>query len=377
MDGPAQRDIGRLLYLLTEQASDHAFLMLDLQGRVTWWSKGAEEIFGHTPEQILGKPSGVLFAPDDQAARVPEWEVDVANRDGPAEDDRWMVRRDGSRFWANGILVAIRDDDGRTLGYGKILRNRTDVKEQLDTLRNRAREAQAEARRRDVFLGMLSHELRNPLGPIGNAVAIVRAATKELAPETSFALNVIERQMHLLERLVQDLMEHTRVGSGKVDLRLEPIVLQELLGQVVADHRDRARARHQQLELIATEGAILVNGDRDRLRQVMTNLVVNALKYTPEHGHIWVKANTEGDETLIKVEDDGIGIPTDMLPRIFELFTQVENSRAESQGGLGLGLPLVKELVSMHGGTVQVRSDGPGKGSEFCVRLPLLAKGGA
>ena len=371
MDGTSHREIERLLLLLTQQAPDHAFMMIDVQGRVAWWSKGAEHIFGHTAEQIIGKPAEVLFAPDDQAARVPEWEIQVALRDGPAEDDRWMMRRDGSRFWANGILVAIRGEDGQTLAYGKVLRNRTDVKEQLDALRNLAREAQADARRRDVFLGMLSHELRNPLGPIANAVAIVRAASKDLAPEASFALNVIERQMHLLERLVQDLGEHSRVAAGKVDLRLEPVVLQELLGQVVADHRDRARARRQQLELIATEGAILVNADRDRLRQVVTNLVVNALKYTHEDGHIWVKAVTEGDEALLKVEDNGIGIPTEMLPLIFDLFTQVESSRGESQGGLGLGLALVKELVTLHGGTVQVRSDGVGKGSEFTVRLPL------
>ena len=366
-----------LLRLVAEQALDHAFMLIDRGGRVIWWSKGAENIFGHTAEQIVGRPAAVLFAPDDKASGIPDYEVEVAVRDGPSEDDRWMVRRDGSLFWANGIMVALRDEKGETLAFGKILRNRTDLKEQVETLRNAARDAQAAARRKDTFLGIISHELRNPLEPIANAVGIMRATMGDMTHEVAYALGAIERQLHVLERLVRDLMEHTRIASGKADLRLEPIVLQAVLREIVADLGPRARTRRQELEFLAAEGDIVVEGDRDRLHQVFTNLVVNSLKYTPEGGHVWVKASTEGEEALVKVGDDGIGIPTEMQPRIFELFTQVEASRPAAQGGLGIGLSLVKNLVTLHGGTVQVRSDGVGKGSEFMVRLPLLRKGPA
>jgi two-component system CheB/CheR fusion protein len=377
MDSVSPGQVEHMLRQLAEQALDHAFMLLDPQGRVLWWSRGAERIFGYAPGEIVGKDSRILFAPGDQEAGVPDYEQLVASSDGPAEDDRWMLRRDGSRFWANGIMAALRDDAGKVIAFGKILRNRTDLKEQLETLRNAASEAQAAARRQDIFLGMLSHELRNPLAPIANAVAILRSATGEMSHEVAYAIGAIERQRHMLERLVNDLLEHTRVTSGKVDLRLERVVLQELLAAVTRDLASRAQSRGQSLELLAPAGDIVVNADRDRLHQVFTNLVVNSIKYTPEGGHIWIKASSEGDDALVKVTDDGIGIPTEMQPRIFELFTQVESARGSSQGGLGLGLAIVKDLVALHGGSVQVRSEGPGKGSEFSVRMPLVAQGPA
>ena len=362
----------RLLRLATEEASDHAFILLDLTRNVTWWSRGAEEIFGYTPSEIVGQSVSLLFTPEDIASGMPQYEVEVALRDGPGEDDRWMQRRDGSRFWASGILVAVRDAAGELLGFAKILRNRTDLKEQLEALRNFGRELEAAGRQRDVFFGTLAHELRNPLGSISNALAIVGKHLPQPSREVEFALKVIDRQMQLLGRLVEDLMDLTRVGEGKVVLRLEPVLLQTLVSDVAGDTEQRLRQRGQSLAMLFAEGPIHVNADRDRLRQVILNLVVNASKYTPEGGHISLKVTTEGNEALIKVEDDGVGISAEMLPKIFELFTQVESSRVSSQGGLGIGLALVKSLVSLHGGTVQARSDGLGKGAEFAVRLPRM-----
>jgi two-component system CheB/CheR fusion protein len=144
----------------------------------------------------------------------------------------------------------------------------------------------------------------------------------------------------------------------------------------VDDVRELIRQRRHEVEVVAPEGAVTVEGDRDRLHQVVVNLLVNAAKYTPEGGNIWVKVTTEGEEAVLKVGDNGVGIPTEMLPRIFDLFTQVESTRGASRGGLGIGLALVKNLVALHGGSVQVRSDGVGKGSEFAVRLPLRQPGG-
>ena len=373
MEGLRPPDAAWQLRLAADAAADHAFVLLDTEGRVTWWSHGAERIFGYAPSEIVGRASDILFTPEDIEDGIPGYERRVSMSDGPAEDDRWMRRKDGSRFWASGILVRIRDEAGTHIGFGKILRNRTDLKEQLEALRNQAREFEADARLKNAFLGTLSHELRNPLAPITSALAIVRGRLPDPPQDVAYAIKVIERQTHLLQRLVEDLMDLTRAGTGKIELRREPLDLVQLVRECVDDVADKTRQRRHQVEVLATDARVMVLGDRDRLQQVMVNLLVNAAKYTPEGGRIWVKASTEGEDALVKVGDNGVGIPTDMLPRIFDLFTQVESSRALAQGGLGIGLALVKNIVSLHGGSVQVRSDGTGKGSEFAVRLPLLA----
>jgi PAS domain S-box-containing protein len=372
VDSPP-RDIGNLLRLLAEQTREHAFLFTDPKGRIIAWSSGAEKIFGYGRGEAVGLLSDILFTPEDRAEGLPEFERQVAQRDDAAEDDRWQLRKDGSRFWATGMLVALRDPAGALAGYGKVLRDRTDLKEQLETLRNLARDLQAAAERKDVFLSTLSHELRNPLAPIANALQIVRLSAPELSSQVTYALKVIERQAHLLERLVDDLLDLTRVGAGKVDLHLEPVVLQDLVTAAIDDVAGFARKRGHRVDMVLAEGQVMVEVDRDRMHQVLVNLLTNAAKYTPPGGRIWVKASREAEEAVFRVEDNGLGIPPEMLPRIFDLFTQVDTARHQSQGGLGIGLALVKNLVSLHGGSVQVRSDGPGKGSEFTVRLPLAS----
>ena len=184
---------------------------------------------------------------------------------------------------------------------------------------------------------------------------------------------MIERQAHLLERLVDDLLDLTRVGAGKVDLQRRPVALQDLVAAAVDDVAELTRKRGHRVDVVLAEGQVMVEVDRDRMHQVMVNLLTNAAKYTPPGGRIWVKAAREAEEAVFRVEDNGLGIPPEMLPRIFDLFTQVDSARHQSQGGLGIGLALVKNLVTLHGGSVQVRSDGPGKGAEFTVRLPLAS----
>jgi PAS domain S-box-containing protein len=368
----ASAAVDELLRLLVEQTREHAIMLLDLDGRITWWGRGAEVIFGIASDEALGQHASLVFTREDIERGLPEHEIATASLDDAAEDDRWLARHDGSRFWASGLMIALRDARGELLGFGKILRNRTDLREQLETLRNKVRELEAANDRKDLFLSTLSHELRNPLAPLSNAVQLIRLTTPS-TPTLEDPLKIIDRQVESLRRLVDDLLDVSRIGAGKVDLTKEPVAIHQIVQRAVESVGPLVRERRHRVDVVLPSAPIIVDADPARLGQVFVNLLNNAAKYTPEGGRISVRGTIEADEAVVHIEDTGVGIPPDMLPQIFELFTQVESSRAQAQGGLGIGLSLVKDLVALHGGSVQVRSDGPGKGSVFTVRLPLKA----
>jgi two-component system CheB/CheR fusion protein len=361
--------VDHLLRLLFKESKEHATMLVDPEGRILWWSAGAEHIFGISSGEALGQPLSRLFTPEEVARGLPEHEIAIASSNSAAEDDRWLVRRDGSRFWATGVMVPLRDESGQLLGFGKILRDRTDIRVQLETLHNQVDVLNAETHRKDIFLSTLSHELRNPLAPIANAVHLIRLT--EPSPDVDLPLQIIERQMDNLGRLVDDLLDLSRIGAGKLALEKERVSLHDVVNSAVETVTPLVDKRGHRLEVLLPPTPIFVEADAARLAQVFANLINNAVKYTPEGGQIWIKCTTEGNEAVVNVEDNGIGIRRDLLPRIFDLFTQA----GSPQGGLGVGLAIVKNLVRLHGGTVQVRSEGEGKGSEFCVRLPLQVGG--
>ena len=370
MADDAAADLDRLVSLFVEKTKEHAVMLLDTQGRIVWWNRGAEQVFGMPSSEAVGQPLSRLFTPEEVERQLDDHELLVASKDSPAEDDRWLVRRDGSRFWATGVASAVRDANGTLLGFGKILRNRTDLKEQLEALRNRADVSDAAVRSKDVFLSTLSHEIRNPLAALISAVQLMRM-TERLTPEIEHSIEIIERQTRVMHRLIDDLLDVSRVGAGKVKIQKREVELREVIDRALESAGPAVQERRHRLEVLLPSKPIVIEADAERIVQVFVNLIVNAAKYTPEGGRIWIKATVEGDEAVVSVEDTGIGITPEMLPRIFDLFTQVESSQPHAQGGLGIGLSLVKSLVTLHGGSVQVRSDGPGKGSEFSVRLPL------
>jgi len=367
---PSQPGVPAMLEMLARQSTEHGFLFLDPQGLVTWISSGAERTLGYTSEEIVGKPVDIIFTEEDKAVGIPQYERDAALKENPSEDDRWTVRKDGSRFWASGVLYSLRDASGACIGYGKILRNRTDHREIVETLRNRVTSLEEAARRQDAFVSTLSHELANPLGPLSNAARIIRSAG-EPSENVEFALRVIERQVHLLRTLVSDLLEFSRAGAGKIELKRSRLSVNEVVADAVQDTRSLMEERRHALQVVETRGRIEVIADAERMHQVFVNLLTNAAKYTRPGGRINVKVASEDQEAVVRVADNGVGIPPEMLPRIFDLFTQVDDTRPMAMGGLGIGLALVKELVALHGGTVQVISEGRGMGSEFTVRLPL------
>jgi PAS domain S-box-containing protein len=370
----SEQDILRgdqLLGLLAHQSKEHAFMLLDTEARVLWWSPGAEYIFDRSSSEMVGQPVATLFTPEDVEKGIPDQEVKLAVNFGKAEDDRWQIRRDGSRFWATGILVALRDQNENLLGFGKVLRNRTDLREQLDALRNQVEALAAADQRKNNFLATLSHELRNPLGSICTAVELI-SRTVSATAHVEASLKLIEEQLDFVRRMLDDLLDVTRISTGKVRLNMRPVMLHQVIEKALEAARPWVEERCQNVQVIGPWSAIILQGDPDRLHQVFVNLLSNAAKYTPERGSIWVKVTTEGDEAVVRITDTGVGIPHEMLPRIFDLFTQVETPL--SHGGLGIGLALVKDFVALHGGSVQVRSEGVGKGSEFMVRLPLKSQ---
>jgi CheY-like chemotaxis protein len=229
-------------------------------------------------------------------------------------------------------------------------------------------------RRKDEFLATLAHELRNPLAPIRNALEIQRRVGEDRA-RVEQARGVMERQLEQLVRLIDDLLDVSRITRGKLELRLEPIELTAVIHSAVEANRGLIDARRQQLIVTPASEPVHMYADQTRLAQVFQNLLNNASKYTPENGTIWLTVTPEREEIQISVRDTGMGIPPDMLRHVFEMFAQVNRPlEREQDGGLGIGLTLVKRLVEMHGGQVMASSDGAGRGSEFVVRLPRAAR---
>jgi PAS domain S-box-containing protein len=373
MKDPAEID--RYIRLHIEQTTEYATLIIDPRGTIIWCNEMAARVFGYSREALPGKPLRILFTPEDVQQGVADFELEVAGKSTDIDNDRWMMRADGTRFWALGSTTALRNDKGEILGFGKTLRDRTDLKEQLELLRNRVDALQQADEHKNIFLSTLSHELRNPLAPLANALQLIRMGGPD-SPALQYPIKLIERQVEFIRRLVEDLLDMTRISVGKIALELQPTEIKDVIAHAVEVAQPLIDQRRHRLTQYLLQSPILVNADGDRLEQVFVNLLTNAAKYTPEGGEIEVRATLEQTEAIVHVVDTGIGIPKEMQPHIFDLFTQVASSSDRSDGGLGIGLSLVKNLVELHGGSVQVRSEGPGKGSQFSVRLPLAEPAG-
>jgi two-component system CheB/CheR fusion protein len=240
--------------------------------------------------------------------------------------------------------------------------------------RRRIEEAlQAANHRKDEFLAMLGHELRNPLAPIRNILEVVKRRGAERRKDVKHAWEVVERQVQQLTRLVEDLLDVSRIGQGKISLIHQPTELAAVVAAAVEGCRPLIDSRRHRLDVSLPREPLRVRGDATRLTQVVQNLLNNAAKYTDPGGHIRLTLRREGDDAVLRVRDNGVGIPADVLPRIFDLFAQADHTLDRSHGGLGVGLTLVRKLIELHDGTVAAVSAGKGHGSEFSVRLPLLA----
>jgi PAS domain S-box-containing protein len=364
-------DSGEAYRLVVESVEDYAIFTIDPEGRVASWNPGAERLLGYGKEEILGRAAAIFFTPEDVGKGVPEFELKKAADTGRASDDRWHVRKDNTYFFASGITTALRDARGTLHGFVKIMRDRTDRKRLDEELRNRAEALARADRDKDEFLAVLAHELRNPLAPVFYALRLLDEKPLD-DPGRSYIRSIIDRQMRRLARLIDDLLDVSRIRTGKVELRKSRVELSAAVAHVVDIVRPLCEDRGIGLTVSLPAEPVWLEADVTRLEQVLSNLLSNAVKFTEDRGSIQLTAERLPHEVVVRVQDSGVGIAPDFLPRIFDLFTQGDRSLDRARDGLGIGLTLARRLVEMHGGTIEAHSEGIGKGSEFVIRLPAL-----
>lgn len=350
--------------LMVEGVKDYAIFMLDPDGRIASWNAGAELNKGYSATESIGQHFSIFYPPEALAKGWPDHELRCALRDGRFEDEGWRVRKDGTRFWASVVITALFDAEGRHRGFAKVTRDLTD--------RRRVSALEDEGRRVATFLAMLGHELRNPLAPIANALAVLEQP--DLDPVMrSRTRDVIRRQLKQLTRLVDDLLDVGRITSGKIHLESKAVRLHDVIAQAAEAVRPIIEKKQHVLEIVV-DADPWIAGDHARMLQVVSNLLNNAAKFTTPKGRIRVRLSCVGARAEISVRDDGPGIKPIDLARVFDLFAQGEQDMARSQGGLGLGLSLVQQLVTLQGGDVSAFSTGaPGDGTEFVLHMPTIA----
>jgi len=354
---------------------DDAVIAIDNEQRVTYFNAAAERQYGVAASRALGCPLARIYGfqwlyPDDEAR------ANEALRTGGSWRGRNIhVKKSGEEIHVESTVTVLRDAGGAQVGLLAVVRDvtaRIQAEREYAAQRLAAEQALREAdRRKDEFLATLAHELRNPLAPIRNALQIMQLTDDTAIHEN--ARRIIGRQLQQMVHLVDDLLDVGRISQGKVELRRQHVDVAAAVLAAIETSRPQIDAGEHRLVLhLPPPGTLVVDADLTRLSQIIANLLNNAAKYTPEGGTIEVSAERDGPHAVIGVLDSGVGIPREMLPRVFDMFAQIDCSLERAQGGLGIGLALVKRLVEMHGGSVQADSDGVGHGSRFVVRLPLV-----
>ena len=466
---------------------DYAIFLTDIDGRVINWNRGAERILGYTEDEVIGQSAFIFFTPEDRAAKEPEKEMESAMTTGRAEDERWHLRRDQTRFWASGILTPVHDEAGILIGFIKVMRDATErrrleeerdrfftlsmdmlcivhldgfflrtnpafervlgysaeelqhrrvfdimhpddreaaikeyaklragqptkslenrclckdgeykwvawsyypvpeeklgfgvgrdisnIRRMTEALQLHAAKLEQANRVKDEFLATLSHELRTPLTSILGWSRLLRMG-KLSKTEQDRALTIVERNAQAQSKLIEDLLDVSRIISGKLRIEFQPIQFAAVVTDVIDEFRPAAEAKSIDFadDVDANAGPVL--GDPTRLKQVVGNLLSNAIKFTNQGGHIDINLKRIDGTARLRIQDDGIGIDPAVLPHIFERFKQADSSNVRAHSGLGLGLAIVQHLVREHSGSVKAESPGTGQGATFIVDFPLAA----
>ena len=366
-----------LLRLLVKTVRDYAIFVLDPTGHVASWNDGAQRIKGYSAAEIIGRHFSVFYPEEDIASGKPKWELERAAEQGRFEDEGWRVRKDGSRFWANVVITALRDEEGKLVGFAKVSRDLTErraaeQRAMADARRLAASEAANKAK--SEFLAAMSHELRTPLNAIAGFAELMEIGIGgSLSEQQRKYLNRIRTSQHHLLGIVNDLLNYSRIESGQITYDITPVPVHDMVDVVIPLVEPQALSKGLTLEHGPCVGGLVGLADRLKAEQVVLNLLSNAMKYTPSGGRVVVACCPMDDRVGITVRDTGPGIPLEKQQAIFEPFVQLGRSFTSPQEGAGLGLAISRDLARAMGGDVIVESE-VDRGSAFTLVLPKAEK---
>jgi PAS domain S-box-containing protein len=396
-----------LYRLLVESVKDYAIFALDPNGYIVSWNPGAERFKGYTASEIIGKHFSVFYPPEDLAVRKPWIELEIATAVGRLEDEGWRVRKDGTQFWANVVITALRGSDGELVGFAKVTRDLTQRRaaelqavedarriaseevlrraaemrstelselleyshRQAEEIEQRRREADVANRTKTEFLAAMSHELRTPLNAIAGYVQLLLLGVRGPLTEEQIAdLTRIQRsQQHLLS-LINDVLNFSRLEAGAVTYDIAAVPLGAVMDAAASMIHPQASSKHITFSLEPCPPSLRVLADASKLEQILLNLLSNAVKFTQPGGQVWMRCEDAGDRVLAHVEDSGPGIPADRLGVIFEPFVQLDRTFGNPREGAGLGLAISRDLARGMEGDLTVQST-VGTGSRFTISL--------
>jgi len=365
---------GNGLYaLLVESVRDYAIFALDPRGFVLSWNRGAQSIKGYSADEIIGRHFSTFYPDEDIAAGKPDWELEVAARVGRIEDEGWRIRKDGSRFWTNVVITALRDETGTLVGFAKVTRDLTERRaaEQraIDDARRLA-QSEISNRAKSEFLAAMSHELRTPLNAIGGYAELMEMGiTGSISDaQRQYLSRIRASQQHLLG-IITDLLNYSRIEAGQLNYDIRPVDVREILDAVLVLVEPQAAMKGLLLDRIVDGAALVVIADATKAQQVVLNLLSNAVKFTPAGGRITVSCAATETGVQITVRDTGPGIALERQGEIFEPFVQLGRTLATPHEGTGLGLAISRDLARAMHGDVSVSSV-PDEGSAFTLTLP-------
>jgi PAS domain S-box-containing protein len=364
---------GRIYQLMVDSVRDYAIFMLDPNGHVASWNKGAQRIKGYTADEIIGQHFSVFYPAEDIENDKPGMELRVARREGRFEDEGIRIRKDGSVFWANVILTAVRDGNGTLIGFVKVTRDLTERRAaETKAIADARRLAEVETanRTKGEFLASMSHELRTPLNAIGGYAELLSLGLG--GPISAEQLGYVERirksQQHLLG-IISDVLNFSKIEAGHLSYQVGPIALREVIESVTPMVERQTAAKGLELQTELPPHQCIALGDRTRVDQIVLNLLSNAIKFTPSGGRITVRCTVTDEIASIAVIDTGRGIPAEKMESIFEPFVQLGRSLTSAHEGVGLGLSISRDLARAMGGDLNVSSR-VGDGSTFTLTLP-------
>jgi PAS domain S-box-containing protein len=359
--------------VLVQGVRDYAIFMLDPDGRVASWNDGAERIKGYRPDEIIGRHFSAFYPAIDVASGKPSWELEAAARDGKYEEEGWRVRKDGTSFWANVLITALRGPDGTLIGFAKVTRDLTERKaaqERSGADARRIADAEAASRTKSEFLTALSHELRTPINAtMGYAELLAMGIGGSLPPQQREYLERIRGSQEHLLRIITDLLNYGRIEASQVQYNIRTVPLDSVIETVLPMVQPQALAKALVVERAPCSPALTARADRVKVEQILLNLVSNAVKFTPAGGRVVVSCSEDGERIVVRVTDTGPGIPVDKQSAIFEPFVQLGRTLTSGHEGTGLGLSISRDLARAMGGDVTVTSS-PGDGSIFTLVLP-------